>query len=666
MNFLIVLLLFYSPIHEKFDSLKSVLFDTKGEKQKKELLFELAYAYRNICADSTEFYISKITTSIDIIKTDFQAESMHLYGQALTDLLQFGKSDSILNRVIDYYKSKDDLSALSLSFNSLGLNYMKQSNQGEARNCFIQGMNILKNDTINYVRNFANMYFNMGHSYRIESNCPESLKYYYKALICAEKIENYTLEMQILSAIALCYETKSELSKQRKIYREILEHKSQLPFKFRLNTLMNLSISFAKDSLIDSSKHYALLVIDEIESESLQSSYYSYYGTLANIYSVDGKLELARKYYLKEQSYIKEYNDHLGLGINFLNLGNTYWKSDTPKALELYTKAYNIIQFEDNPNLMQFLTKKIATTKAKLNDYKGAFDLILSAYQTKDIIYNEEKAKIQSELEVLYETEKKEQENELLRQDKKINDLTIKQQKLIIYGVGVIALLVGLISLLLWRRNKAKEKNNARLIIKNRQIDQLKNEIDHRLRNQMNTALGLLEQYKSTIKNSQTKIAFEEYEQKLYALSSLGQLLSAKNMEKNVSVKKYLEQVTSNLIFNSNKGENEIKINHTYQELDISHTKALNIALIITELFTNTIKYAFPHANTPEIVIQLIKDDDDLILLSYEDNGVGLSPTQKKKGKGMKIIQDLITQIDGEGTFINRESGFQYEATIPL
>jgi len=72
--------------------------------------------------------------------------------------------------------------------------------------------------------------------------------------------------------------------------------------------------------------------------------------------------------------------------------------------------------------------------------------------------------------------------------------------------------------------------------------------------------------------------------------------------------------------------------------------KKLNFPLIINELLTNTYKYAFPNRNSGNINITLKNEKDNIIILKYFDNGVGIDPKiipHELDSLGIKLVYDL-------------------------
>ncbi|WP_298547211.1 sensor histidine kinase [uncultured Aquimarina sp.] len=123
----------------------------------------------------------------------------------------------------------------------------------------------------------------------------------------------------------------------------------------------------------------------------------------------------------------------------------------------------------------------------------------------------------------------------------------------------------------------------------------------------------------------------------------------------------FLEAIDS--LVQTIKDSGKIKIsfvNNTTQP--IAKTKELNIYRIIQELITNTLK----HAEASDIKIEMKNQNDSLIIV-YEDNGKGLDQKQLqyRKGLGLKNIESRLSVLSGTISFLEEKSGMKVQLKIP-
>jgi two-component sensor histidine kinase len=83
------------------------------------------------------------------------------------------------------------------------------------------------------------------------------------------------------------------------------------------------------------------------------------------------------------------------------------------------------------------------------------------------------------------------------------------------------------------------------------------------------------------------------------------------------------------------------------ENFDLDIDTAIPLGLIINELITNTIKYAFPNNQKGKLVIKLEKQHDTILHLVVSDNGVGKSGITHGTGFGGQLISLLTQQLNG-------------------
>jgi len=89
--------------------------------------------------------------------------------------------------------------------------------------------------------------------------------------------------------------------------------------------------------------------------------------------------------------------------------------------------------------------------------------------------------------------------------------------------------------------------------------------------------------------------------------------------------------------------------------------------MILVELLSNTIKYAFPNTQTGTINIELRKTDSQVVLI-VQDNGTGLPKDydiSKIKSTGLQLVNLLLLQLDSKINFIS-DNGLKVIIEIPM
>jgi two-component sensor histidine kinase len=89
------------------------------------------------------------------------------------------------------------------------------------------------------------------------------------------------------------------------------------------------------------------------------------------------------------------------------------------------------------------------------------------------------------------------------------------------------------------------------------------------------------------------------------------------------------------------------------EPLELEIDQAIPIGLIVNELLSNSLKYAFPNGNKGSIKVSLSERESHLYL-QVSDNGVGIgtNPEVRGSGFGTQLIQLLTHQLDGKMTLV--------------
>lgn len=152
----------------------------------------------------------------------------------------------------------------------------------------------------------------------------------------------------------------------------------------------------------------------------------------------------------------------------------------------------------------------------------------------------------------------------------------------------------------------------------------------------------------------------KESQNRVYSMSIIHQRLYQNKHLSSIEMKDYFFNLGSHIL-DSFGEENRIKINYKMPELHLDVDTAVPLGLIVNELLTNSLKYAFPNKQTGEITIDLDKKSAHEIQLLVKDNGIGQTEDEPIKGTGFgkKLIALLTRQLDGTMQVIYT-SGTQY------
>jgi two-component sensor histidine kinase len=359
-----------------------------------------------------------------------------------------------------------------------------------------------------------------------------------------------------------------------------------------------------------------------------------------NAYKRLGKYELALKDYQKCLEYAKASNYENAINAVSANLGEVnLLLGNYEEALAYQLETVRIQESNnDSSNLVENY-HHLSTIYSKLGDYKAALSYKQKAYNLRDSIASIESDAKMSELLTKYETTKKEET--IASQGTKITQQKLIQQLFI--GLAFLLLILLILGYISFR---SRAKKNKLLGIKNAENELLLKEIHHRVKNNLEIVSGLLALQSSQIKDQSTKDAMQESQNRVNSIGIVHQKLYQGTNLGAIEMKDYVLNLSESIL-DSFGAEEKVTLELAMENLDLDIDTAVPLGLIINELITNTIKYAFPNNQKGKLIIKLEKQQNNMLHLVVSDNGVGKSGITHGTGFGGQLIKLLTQQLNG-------------------
>ncbi len=188
------------------------------------------------------------------------------------------------------------------------------------------------------------------------------------------------------------------------------------------------------------------------------------------------------------------------------------------------------------------------------------------------------------------------------------------------------------------------EEKTKDLSIALEQRDLLLKELNHRVKNNMQTIISLIRLQKNDIEDEKIKEMFSTIQNRINAMSHLHELLYNQNDLSQIDAYEYLYKIIDEL--QDSFETNNIKINYNIKTT-LPTQQAVYCGLIVNELVTNSFKYAFD-IEGGNINIKLTKQFDNY-LLSISDDGKGYDSDIEKDTLGLVLVDTLATkQLKGK------------------
>ena len=191
-----------------------------------------------------------------------------------------------------------------------------------------------------------------------------------------------------------------------------------------------------------------------------------------------------------------------------------------------------------------------------------------------------------------------------------------------------------------------ESEERVRTLLEEKEL--LLREIHHRIKNNMNTIRGLLALQVSAERNPEAAASLKDAESRIQSMIMLYDRLDHADNLREMSIKEYLEPLIREIVGSFNNRE-VVTVESDIDDfiLDVKNLSPLGI--IVNELITNIMKYAFPSNNSGLIRIS-VSQIRGIVSLHIRDNGVGIPESvdfKKSTGFGLDLVAMLTEQIGG-------------------
>ncbi len=614
------------------DSLQNRLQDTEGEEKIKTLI-QLSYHHLRISIQKSLEYSQ--------MAMDYSAETGNKRGIARASLMigsgynekgEFTKAIEYQTRALEIFVELADTAAIGITHNNLGMNYQNLGQYDKAIEHYRNSYKIAKQ-----LNNSTNLFYsliNIGIIYDEWKKFSLALEHYRNALAIAGEIQNrgFTgISMQNLGYVYLETEEYDSalfyFDKSLKISNEIGDNTG------KFNTLINRGEVFIK--------------VKEFS---------------AAIDNFNQALSIAQ-----------EAGNNNNIILASLKLGEAYRLTNRiDEARTMLNDALNMSQKINDPKLIKDSWKELSAFYSSVGDYRMAYASHIEYTAIKDTLFNRESRHELSEMQTLFELDKKEREIE-------IQNLRIEKQRNRIYYILSVIVVLLVLSYLLFNRYKLKQKH-FRIELEKKNI-----EIEQRLlRTQMNPhfIFNSLNSINSFISDNNSEMA----QSFLSKFARLMRYILEHSRKTVVLLSDEINTLKLNLELEQLRFDNRFQFQIKVDD-DIDPENTYIPPMLIQPFIENAILHglAAKEGENGSLLIHL-KSVGELMLCVIEDNGIGrekAAEIKKKSGKGNhkslgmqvtkerlsilteKYKQEITYKITDVKDADGNASGTKVELTIP-
>jgi len=417
-----------------------------------------------------------------------------------------------------------------------------------------------------------------------------------------------------------------------------------------------------QEKYYDSAYAVYIRAVDMIErsgkGKGLVSKLYNNISQVYNEYWKDYKKAL--EYLFKAVELNKNAHNLNSLSFNYGNISLAYTKLKQPAQSLVYArKMLETARQLDRPERLRnaYNSMYYSFTAA------GRLDSALYYYKQADILddslNNVAKTNEVVALQTKFETGKKESEIRRLHTESLVKN---RQIVFLVSALLLFVLLAVCLVLLYYRIRKQRQQ----IAGQSKELEVMMKELHHRVKNNLQIVSSLLSLQTYKVQDEEAVLVLKESQQRVQAMSFIHQRLYKTESLTAVNMKEYLTDLAESLVssYGFNRDDFDLHIMVEKEMLDID--KALPIGLIINELMTNALKYAYSTIHRPALHLILTEEDSKLVC-TIKDNGTGIDEQQwktKKNSFGKQLITALCKQLRAQQSLVVN-AGTQFTITIP-
>lgn len=509
-----------------------------------------------------------------------------------------------------------------------------------------------------------NFIFAKGAAHYYQGNLAEAIQYYDEALQFWERTGDLNKQSKALNNIGIVYRLRQDYHKAIDIYQRAITIKEQIADTLGLaNSYTNLGRARYYVDQLDSA------LVDYQKALEL----YQHLGRTYDIATVeahmgitlvdDEKFDEAEKYLhkalpeLEKRFTIDLISAYLSLSIIERNKGNP------EAALKRIEPYYEVVTEYDRMNSRLSFEEVLYACYRDLGNFEKAFYHLNEYMQLYKESADESRQRLAEEMQTRFETREKEntirlQELEIAKSD--------REKQTLFFGVAfallaVVAMIVFAVSKIRSNRKLSAEKAKTETLLRDRET--LLREIHHRVKNNLQVVSSLLSIQGREITDDKAQQAVNESRNRVHSMALIHQFLYGEQNVSSIDMPQYVEQLSRKLFSTYRVDHDQVQLHVEVDPILLDVDTAIPVGLIINELITNALKYAFPDDREGNLWVSL-KEQNGVLTLQVRDDGVGAkNEIPKSSSFGMKLLNAFKQKLEAEFEITNNQ-GMQIDYHI--
>ncbi|MBO9636371.1 MAG: hypothetical protein J7578_24930, partial [Chitinophagaceae bacterium] len=470
----------------------------------------------------------------------------------------------------------------------------------------------MKSEKADVLMDLAQLYKDISGSNNTEAYLDQAIEYAKQSYGLAASIKDTASMADALNMQGICLRDKSKQYKKRFYY----------------------------DSAIICYEKALALIERSGKGINLQSKLYNNMSQVYNEYKLD--YPKALEYLFKAVDANKKRNNIAGLSFNYGNIAYAYTMLGNHNESLHYAKLMlDACRQINRPERLRNAYGQMYRSFQGLGRLDSALAYYILEDNLNDSLTNLGKTREVLDLQAKYETNKKELEIQQLQVESQARNRNIIW---LLAGIGVLAGIM--IWLIILYRNMAKQKKE--ISEQRLRLEVMMKELHHRVKNNLQIVSSLLSLQSNRLEDENAIAALKESQLRVQAMSFIHQRLYKTDNITSVNMKEYITDLAESLVasygFDRDGFDLQMEVQQEFLDID----KALPAGLIINELVTNSLKYAYGKVDRPVLHISLLNNTANDLIISVSDNGPGIDPEVWKKQRssfGKQLITALCKQL---------------------
>jgi len=195
----------------------------------------------------------------------------------------------------------------------------------------------------------------------------------------------------------------------------------------------------------------------------------------------------------------------------------------------------------------------------------------------------------------------------------------------------------------------------------------LLHEVDHRVKNNLQLISSLLLLQNRRVTDPAVKASLRGMLERVSAIATVHRRLFQSDDVERFDVSAFVRDLVGDMVGSARRDDIQVRLD--LERVDIAASKAAPLALVISELFSNALRHAFPpeamDGRQGEIFVGIARQDEEF-RIEITDDGVGLESSASSGGFGLTIVQLLCQQLKARSETTSADPGTRVVVHLPV